>query len=135
MDIRESDATVRRSGSRAKAQKRSQEHISRIPASGRLASQSSIRLCGSRRWGLSLYRLTKFPSQRLASASVSGLWKWYSVSCASFTVRNGRSTFPFERAVTRLPSDSAGMCVFHSTPSRSITVWNTRLFATGPLSR
>ena len=40
---------ARRSGSRAKAQKRSQAHIGRTPSSGKCASQSSMRECGSER--------------------------------------------------------------------------------------
>jgi len=44
-----SPATVRRSGSRANAQNRSQEHIARTPPAGRCVSQSSMRLCSSDR--------------------------------------------------------------------------------------
>ena len=36
-------------------------------------------------------------------------------------VRNGRSTLPFARAVTRRPSEPLGMCVRTSTPSWAIT--------------
>jgi hypothetical protein len=46
---RQSMPTRRRSGSRAKAQNRSQAHIWRRPSAGRCASQSSIRECGSLR--------------------------------------------------------------------------------------
>jgi hypothetical protein len=71
--MRASPPTKRRSGySRAKAQNRSHEHISRTPLSGRLASQSSMRECGSERCCWLLYCPMKRFSQRLASASVSG---------------------------------------------------------------
>jgi hypothetical protein len=47
--IRASPPTVRFSGSRAKAQKRSQEHMALTPEGGRCVSQSSILECGSER--------------------------------------------------------------------------------------
>ena len=42
---------------------------------------------------------------------------------------------PFDRAVTRRPSESRGMCVCTSTPSCAITRRKVADFATGPLSR
>ena len=51
----------------------------------------------------------------------AGLWKWYSVSWASLTVRNGRSTLPLARAVTRVPSLPAGTWVCQAIPNASIT--------------
>ena len=49
-------------------------------------------------------------------------------------VRNGRSTFPFERAAVRRSFSSGGMWVIARTPRLPITDWNTAERDTGPLS-
>jgi hypothetical protein len=51
-----SPPTLRRSGSRAKVQKRSQLHTARTPEAGKFASQSSIRECGSEQCSIALQR-------------------------------------------------------------------------------
>src|SRR3546814_10780068 len=63
---------------------------------------------------------------RLASASSLGLWKWYNVSCTSFTVRNGRSTLPLARAAVCRSSAFGGRWVRTRTPRLHITDWHTR---------